>query len=286
MMRKDNILGIALIGTGSLLASTAANAAVLATDVFDYSTGSTLGAQSAAGGGWATGWRSSAGLAAESGATVSAGSLTAPAGYAPAPTGGSAIQAGLVAYRGLDVASQIDLSIDKDYYISYLTERTPVPTSAKSFSFQLQTGGVTGGDNTVLVGTSTGGDPFVALGSSGTVLEDLNLIGNGSTDLWIIKIAASATSADQVFLKVYDSLLDTVDAAEPATWSVVSNSELNSSTVTQLGFAISGSATLQIDEIRIGESWADVVPVPEPASASLLLFGMGLLAVRQRTNRG
>ena len=286
MMSKRALFAIALIGTGSLLISTTADAAVLASDAFDYSTGSTLGAQSAAGGGWATGWRSSAGLAAESGATVLAGNLSAPAGYAPAPTGGSAIQAGLVAYRGLDVASQIDLSVDKDYYISYLTERTPVPVSSRSFSFQLQTGGVTGGDLVLNVGTSTGGDPFVALGASGTVLEDLNLIGNGSTDLWVIKIAASASSADQVFLKVYDSTLGTVDAAEPTTWSVVSNSELNSSTATQLGFAISGNATLQIDEIRIGESWADVVPVPEPASASLMLLGMGLVAARQRINRG
>jgi hypothetical protein len=224
-------------------------------------------------------------LTAESGAAVLAGSLSAPAGYTPTPSGGSAIQAGLVAYRGLDLASQIDLSVDKDYYISYLTERTPVPTTTRSFSFQLQTGGVTGGDIVVNVGTSTGGDPFVALGGSGTVLEDLNLIGNGTTDLWVVKIAASANSADQVFLKVYDSLLDTVDATEPATWSVVSSTELNNATATQLGFAISTSATLQIDEIRIGESWADVVPVPEPTSASLVLVGLGLLAARQRTIR-
>jgi hypothetical protein len=265
---------------GLCLTGATADASLLASDAFVYDTGSTLGVQSAAGAGWSTGWMSNAGITTASGASVSAGSLTAPGGYSPAPSGGSAIQAGLLAYRGLDASAQIDLSVDKDYYISYLAERTPVPVSSRSFSFQLQTGGVTGGDLVVNVGTSTGGDPFVALGASGTVLEDLNLIGNGSTDLWVIKIAASAALADQVFLKVYDSINDTVDAAEPATWSVISNSELSSSTITQLGFAISGNATLQIDEVRIGESWADVVPVPEPASAGLMLLGLGLATRR------
>ena len=286
MSKHTALLGMALAGAGVLMSGTPTDAALLASDSFNYNTSGTLGSQSAAGGGWSTGWRSSASLAAESGAGVLAASLGAPAGYSPAPTGGSAKSAGLLAYRGLDASAQIDLGVDGDYYISYLTERTPVPTSIKSFSFQMQTGGVTGGDNAVLVGTSTGGDPFVALGGSGTVLEDLNLIGNGSPDLWVIKVSARAGSPDQVYLKVYDSVTDTVDAAEPGTWSVISNTELSDAVVTQLGFAISGSASLQIDEVRIGESWSDVVPVPEPASAGFFLAGMGLLSVRRRKNHG
>ena len=45
---------------------------------------------------------------------------------------------------------------------------------------------------------------------------------------------------------------------------------------------------LKLDEIRIGRSWADVTPVPEPASVVLLGIGaVGLLAraVRKRRHR-
>jgi hypothetical protein len=206
----------------------------------------------------------SAGLTFESGATVLADSLPAPLGYAPVLSGGSATQEAMLLYRGLDASAHIDLSIDKDYYISYLTQRTPVPITTRSFTMVLQTGGVVGGDNLVLAGSSTGGDPFAALGGSGTVVEDLNLIGNGSADLWVVKIAARAASPDQVFVKVYDVTNGTVEAAETVDWSVVSNTESNDFTATQIAFTMGAGATLQIDEIRIGETWEDVLPYLAP----------------------
>lgn len=263
-MIRRNLLGIALLGAGSVLSGATAEGALLASDAFDYSAGSTLGAQSSAGGGWSTGWMGNSGLTFESGATVLADSLSAPLGYAPVLSGGSAIQEAMLLYRGLDTSAYIDLSVDKDYYISYLTQRTPVPITTRSFTMVLQTGGVVGGDNLVLAGSSTGGDPFAALGGSGTVVEDLNLIGNGSTDLWVVKIAASAASADQVFVKVYDTTLGMVEASETEDWDVLSNTESNDFTATQIAFTMGAGATLQLDEIRIGESWEDVVPFLAP----------------------
>ncbi len=48
-----------------------------------------------------------------------------------------------------------------------------------------------------------------------------------------------------------------------------------------------GSSTVTFDEIRIGESWIDVSPVPEPSSYALMLgiFGGALAACRRRRRR-
>jgi hypothetical protein len=263
MIFRSTRLLVVLAALGSPLCGGKADAALLATEVFDYGTGSTLGAQSAAGDGWATGWMTNSALSAPSGASVLADSLLAPSGYAPVQSGGSAIQEAILLYRGLDTSARIDLSVDKDYYISYLSERTAVPITTRSHSLLLQTGGVVGGDTVVNVGTSTGGDPFAILGSSGTVVEDINRVGNGAPVFWVIKIAARAAAPDQVFMNVYNVSME-IDGTEPAAWDVVSNTESSDAVATQIGFAMGAGATLQIDEVRIGESWADVVPYQNP----------------------
>lgn len=44
-----------------------------------------------------------------------------------------------------------------------------------------------------------------------------------------------------------------------------------------------GNPTFMFDELRVGTSWADVTPIPEPAAAVLLLWSSGLaLALRRR----
>ena len=46
----------------------------------------------------------------------------------------------------------------------------------------------------------------------------------------------------------------------------------------------SGAGTGRFDKLRIGTTWANVSPVPEPAAATgLLLAAAGLLARRRRT---
>lgn len=273
-------IGCAALTAAALNLGPAAEAALLASDNFDYSTAGTLGSQSAAGGGWSSGWASNALLATASAATIAPGSLPAPTDYAPVPSANSAIQASMLAYRGLAAVAQMDLGVDQDYYISFLAQRTATPSS-KSYSLLLQDNS---GGNVGIVGTSTGGSPNVTLGGSGNVSQGSNIVGNGSAYLWVIKVSAKAAAADQIFVKVYNEA-QAVDTTEPVTWNVTSNSELNNSTIAQIGFAQGSGATLQIDEVRIGETWEDVV-VPEPASVFLMITGLGLLAARGRSNRG
>lgn len=43
-----------------------------------------------------------------------------------------------------------------------------------------------------------------------------------------------------------------------------------------------GNPTILFDELRVGTSWADVTPIPEPTTAALLVFAAGLLLARER----
>lgn len=45
-----------------------------------------------------------------------------------------------------------------------------------------------------------------------------------------------------------------------------------------------GNPTFMFDELRVGTSWADVTPVPEPATAALLTLAAAMLLARRRMN--
>jgi hypothetical protein len=67
-------------------------------------------------------------------------------------------------------------------------------------------------------------------------------------------------------------------AAEPATPDAV-KADRDIGLVS--GLRIDGSGAFCIDEIRIGETYADVVPIPEPATLAVLALG-GLAMIRRR----
>ncbi|MGH8046735.1 MAG: PEP-CTERM sorting domain-containing protein, partial [Chthoniobacterales bacterium] len=52
-----------------------------------------------------------------------------------------------------------------------------------------------------------------------------------------------------------------------------------------LGLNMGNSANADIDEIRIGTTYADVTPVAVPEPASLSLIGLGFLAVTSIARR-
>jgi hypothetical protein len=49
-----------------------------------------------------------------------------------------------------------------------------------------------------------------------------------------------------------------------------------------VNFVFDGTPTSYIDEIRFGDTWADVLPVPEPGSLSLIALGGLALAIARR----
>jgi hypothetical protein len=75
--------------------------------------------------------------------------------------------------------------------------------------------------------------------------------------LLVAKIVASAASPDQVLVRVY-GIEDTVDAAEPANWTL-EGSEVNSNrTFEWLEIEINSPKRQTLDELRLGSSWSAV----------------------------
>ncbi len=108
------------------------------------------------------------------------------------------------------------------------------------------------------------------------------------TYLLVAKIAPGAATAhsgwDTFSLKVFDSSMSGI--GEPSSWDLYQeeSSGVNLTTMT-IGFydGVAG----QVDEIRIGNTWADVVATPEPSSLAILLGlgGLGLLGCQGRRRK-
>lgn len=260
-------------GFGLALAGTAPGAP-LAYEGFEYAT-ATLAGQNG-GSGFAGSWKSDLALTADSSSEVQAGSLAAPSGYVAAPAGGSAKLAAQTAiFRALAGGAQLSLDTDDDYYLSFISER-----SGGIQRFRLYDG------STLALNFQTTSAGNVSIQQMGV---NTNSTGNevvaGAPVLWVIKIAAaSGAGLDQVFVQVYPST-SAVPAQEPAAWLLSSNQVAKTGTISVVEFqSAQAGVIVQVDELRIGQSWADVAGVPEPAAALPALALAGLLARRRRAS--
>jgi hypothetical protein len=134
--------------------------------------------------------------------------------------------------------------------------------------------------NVLNAGVSTGGNPFLILGSTALSSYGSNIVNYVSSYLWVLKVSTSESGNDVVSGYVYNSTSQAVDAAEPITWMWSSNVADLDDVVTKIVFSAGSGRQIEVDEVRIGESWADAVP--EPATAGMLLAGLFAAAVRRR----
>ena len=261
-------VGLALLAMATVTRES--RATVYASESFEYPEGA-IGTQSG-GTGWSSGWASALALTGAANATVVANGLLQPPGYGAVPAGNylsGPAASGLVAYRGL--SNTIDLSLDQDYYVSILTRRG---ATAKAMSVSLYTGTTTSA--TVAFGNSTGGQINItrsgelSLGPTGVIGYNTD-ISLAPTYLWVLKIAAkNGSTPDAVYLSTYRSDPNPLKApdADPGTWSMVWAGTTNAaqeSVIDRIGVSMSTSGTLNVDEIRIGTTWADVVPAVNTA---------------------
>jgi hypothetical protein len=122
--------------------------------------------------------------------------------------------------------------------------------------------------NTLLAGAESGKWAISGLGGdiTGTAAS------KGRTQFIVLRIDASGKGADQCWMKVYDSLSDTVHQSDSQLsgmgsganeWDLISPGLQSSGNLTQLfiragGAKIYSTSKAFLDEIRIGRTWNDV----------------------------
>ncbi len=178
--------------------------------------------------------------------------------------------------RELSAAATMDLSQDGVFYLSALFRDATTHIQTLKFN-----DGTTQGMRFGLVKkTTTSLRAFVDVGPSGcaSLVDALDF---NVTYFFVVKLVTSASEADVISLEVYGPD-DIVPLTEPVAWGATDTASVSTVLNYMRVDVGKGSTCGEMDEIRIGETWADVA-VPEPATLTLLgLGGLGVLIRRKR----
>ncbi len=237
------------LGLATLAMTSQSQAELLAYEGFDYTPGgfNTTEAGLDGGTGWSGAWSN------DVDGTIVSGSLSMP-NLLLASTGNSASGKAFGTVRYM--STSVNLASDQDYYFSYLLQRHGATSSTSgewsNAGFRQSTtysavGGVSSSElfQTERIGNNT----------AGTLVAE-----NDTVYLVVVKIAAVATGNDQIFLQAY-SATDTIGAEPTTEWTVVGDVEDNADLADNFVISVGGGAAwsgADIDEIRIGTTWADV----------------------------
>jgi hypothetical protein len=275
---------VAVAALSAVLTLTVANrlsAQVVAYDPFNQSPGQLNGSASSGGGAvwpngstntWTTAFGSNGGL-------VVGGSLA----YGPLQTGGNSAQVTWFSPQNGSLRSLVSSrgGAPADLWISFLMAGTPAGNQGLSLYFS----GSFGNEN-LWLGTPGGIDyslrvgPAAAADSTAHTVSTAVAADGAAHFLAAHLILNGATSANNsVTLYVDPDFGSLGNGSAPTGGSTVNFSGLFNFPFEQLTLENrSGVAadTVRFDEIRIGSTWAQVSPVPEPST--LLLAGGGLVA--------
>lgn len=273
-MKPLRLLSVVL-GLG-LTAGSVASGELIAHESFDYP-GTTAGGQGGAANGWAGAW-SLTQNGPDNFHRITTGSLAYPAGVDLTPAGGRiSNMSDEVLKRDLAAPISTSPSTPGEIWVSMLLQKSD--TGSIDFGFERASDGVRrlvwgfGADEKFRVNVADA-TPFFA--SSETFAVDQPL-------LVVVRLSlsnANTNTADSISLKVFQAG-DTISAPVQTTDFDVHQS--NGTSIVANRFVIDGNGQVtQVDEIRIGRSFADVVPVvvPEP-SAMAILGGASALLLRR-----
>jgi hypothetical protein len=275
-------LGLVLV----LLTASVARAQLVGYEGFDYSTGSGLNGLNG-GLGWSTTPAGTWSTASPS-FSISAGSLTPPAPADLLSTTGNRLTLSRTApfttaarTFGTDLRT---LSGTSEVWISFVITRTASATTGSYGGLVI--GNEAGSGSTsgrLFIGdsgaTSPAADTWSLERAGGGVLGSSNFNVSTFPTVMLAARIQFQSGADSVQLYVNRPPGGGTPASVDA---ILSNLDINPSNgaVTDFGIWYGGDGGYQIDEIRIGLTYADVTPVPEP-SLIIVTLGITLLGIRR-----
>jgi hypothetical protein len=268
------------------------NAAVLHSTAFDGLTTGALNQQAGSGNtGLSGNWSNSNTAAANSTATVVAGNIadlpTAFVNSFGTPSGSNFLQTNNTpAFRQL--SSTYDTQVDNTLYFSFLYRVSSMSGAGGGLSFYNAAG-----NELVQFGMGPGGDSNTTRtlrinfpsASGSTQIQSANGVGTLNTTFWLVGKVVTTNGNDTLSLTWYSGA-DAVPVTESFVLSGSPTSNLASvptdKVISHIRFNSPSGSTQQFDELRIGQSWADVTGVPEPTAVALLgLAGLGLVRRRR-----
>ncbi len=237
-----------------------AQAELFAYEGFDYDSGVPL--EDAAGGeGWKGKWSKGVyknGISPDAPQfTVEAESLTPPPGYEAEVTGGhiKSSEKYQDAVRELDAESLIDLGDNQTRYLSFLTKTTSLGKFSHAAVLLFDETGGSEDYHVLSVGIGRNQPGLWLVEGSGEPKDSEGKVEANKPILIVLKISAKSTGQDQVEAAFWDE--DAELEGEPTSWPV--KLELSSkATINRMMFKAGASAS-SFDEIRLGQSWNDVV---------------------------
>jgi hypothetical protein len=240
-------------------------AALQSYEGFDYpNTGSNLLAGLDGGSGWGGPWSFFGGIPPEAGDTghrVSQDDVSLDSTAFPfTPIGDHVISKGVGpgnnTWADRPFASTFDLNSEGEVrYFSFLFQKdTGAAASEDNMELDLWSVGVSGPLPQVRFGSTSGERFFLFHGGSPTSnFEDVTI---GQTYFLVLKLESHATTND-IFSAMTFAPNETVPTTEPETWERVHSVGLGA-VISGVRLWIGVPTTGEFDEIRMGESWADV----------------------------
>jgi hypothetical protein len=272
-------LGIGIIV--SILHGGISTAALIASDDFeDYTAGVNLNT-GAEGSGWSSNWSANLDDTTVQSVSLSNGTVS----------GGS--QAGR--FQATENRSDISDALSRDFasqsgdvYMSFLLQSTSGLGGDDFYNFQITNGAV--GNTSAALGVGIrnfGGNPFFArVGSSSNATTNASTNATQGTTFFLVAKFSKDGSANynRTDLYINPGLTEPVTSDATATSNVTGLSSVSLFTVRS--FQPELGDTVLFDELRIGTTFADVLPtpaaIPEPSTPLLILLGTSGLALLRR----
>ncbi|MGE4488270.1 MAG: PEP-CTERM sorting domain-containing protein [Kiritimatiellales bacterium] len=221
-----------------------------------------------------SGWRqynatvSTAGLVETSAGSYAPSWLDSTNGYMKINGGGAG---NTWAFRSL--ASPIATHVDTTYYFSFVLrnqDSSGISTDGAKLVFRA------GDGSTILYAGFTDTEALCLKAGSSSQVNGSTLFDSAAAVTLVGKVTLSASGSDTVSVSAFTGASG--PGSEPVSWDLTSSAEFNWWQIAELGLNVNGgNSEVDFDEIRLGTTFDDVLPIPEPATLGLLGIGAAAL---------